>query len=323
MKRTLGRSGIEVSALGMGCWGISGVYRRRDGGGVSGWGPVDDDESVRSIHRAIDLGVSFFDTADVYGTGHSERVLGRALRGRRDRVVLATKFGRVFDEEKREIVGDDPSPEHVYGACEASLKRLDTDRIDLYQFHIGNAELSAAQAVRDVLERLVEAGKIRFYGWSTDDPERARLFADGTHCTAIQQHLNVFGGNEATLKVCEQHNLASINRGPLAQGILTGKFTPESKLPGNDLRRNWDFQQGPQAQLLKQLDAIRDVLTSDGRTPTQGALCWLWARSERTIPIPGFKTVKQVEENAGAMRFGPLSKAQMAEIDRLLGEVAA
>jgi len=318
MRRTLGRSGIEVSALGMGCWGISGVYRRRDTGGVSGWGPVDDDESIRAIHRAIDLGVTFFDTADVYGAGHSERVLGRALRDRRDRVVIATKFGRIFDEGKREIVGDDSRPEHVQEACEASLKRLGVQYIDLYQFHIGNEEPGRAEAVREALEKVVEAGKIRFYGWSTDDPGRARVFAGGKHCTAIQQHFNVFGGNKETLRVCEENNLASINRGPLAQGILTGKFTSESKLPDDDLRRGWDFERGPQADLLRKLEAIRELLTSGGRTPTQGAICWLWARSEKTIPIPGFKTVRQVEENAGAMSFGPLTTEQVDEIDALL-----
>ena len=317
MKRKLGRSGIEVSALGMGCWGISGVYWR-DENSPSGWGAVDDEESIRTIHGAIDAGITFFDTADVYGTGHSERVVGRALKGRRTNVVIATKFGRVFDEEKRCILGSDASREHVRDACEASLKRLGTDYIDLYQLHVGNADLADAGGIRDELERLVEEGTIRSYGWSTDDATRAELFAAGPGCTAIQQHFNVFGGNEETLTVCQRENLASINRGPLAQGILTGKFTRESKAVPDTVRANWNFKDGAQAMQLAEFEAIRDVLTSDGRTPAQGALCWLWAKSERMIPIPGAKTPKQVTENAGAMRFGPLAPEQMAEIERLM-----
>ncbi len=317
MKRTLGRSGIEVSALGMGCWGISGVYYR-DNGHASGWGEVDDEESIRGIHRAIELGINFFDTADVYGCGHSETVVGRALKDRRSEVVIATKFGRVFDEEKRVILGNDDSPEHVFKACDASLARLQTNHIDLYQFHNGNAELEKAEAVRDALEKLVEQGKIRSYGWSTDAPERARLFAQGSHCAAVQQHFNVLGGNEETLAVCEKENLASILRGPLQQGILTGKFTKESKPKKATVRESWDFKDGPQAKQLEQFEAIRDILESRGRTPAQGALAWLWAKSPNMIPIPGFRLPSQVEQNARAMEFGPLTSDQMAEIDTRL-----
>lgn len=319
MKRILGRSGIEVSALGMGCWGLSGVYYR-DGGGASGWGEVDDEESIRTIHRAIDLGVNLFDTADVYGCGHSERVVGRAVKGTRESVVLATKFGRRFDEDSRTILGDNPAPEHVRVACEASLRRLGTDYIDLYQWHIGNAELEDADGTRDELEKLADEGKIRWYGWSTDDPDRAKFFAEGDHCTAIQQHFNVFGGTDETLGVCETENLASLNRGPLAQGILTGKFTHESMAERNTVRENWDFKQGKQAAQIDMFDAIRDILTSDGRTPAQGALAWLWGRSEMTIPIPGAKTVRQIEDNAAAMRFGPLTPEQMKQIDGILAD---
>ncbi|HEY63968.1 MAG TPA: aldo/keto reductase [Caldilineae bacterium] len=316
--RTLGRSGIEVSAMGLGCWAIGGPFYR-DGKPV-GWGQVDDNESIRAIHRALDLGVTFFDTADVYGCGHSERILGQALAGRRDKVVIATKFGNVFDEATRQIIGADASPEYIRRACEASLRRLNTDYIDLYQFHIGNYDLEKAPEVRDALEELVAKGKIRYYGWSTDDPERARIFAEGPHCVAIQQRLNIFEGNEETLAVCERYNLASINRGPLGMGLLTGKFTPDSTLPEDDVRRTrgWNFREGEVAERLKMLEKLRDILTRDGRTLAQAALGWLWARSEKTIPIPGFKTVQQVEENVGAMRFGPLSDEQMQAIQDLL-----
>lgn len=317
MKRMMGRSGVEVSAVGMGCWAIGGPFWW-DGRPV-GWGKIDDANSIHSVERALELGISLFDTADVYGCGHSERILGRALGNRRDAVCIATKFGLQFDEDTKQITGTSGEPAYVREACDASLRRLKTDRIDLYQFHLNDYEIDRATEVREVLEELVTAGKIRYYGWSTDDPARARLFAEGEHCVAIQQHFNVFGGNEETLEVCEANNLASILRGPLAMGVLTGKFSPDAKLPEDDVRADFNFKDGAQATQLKQLDEIRAVLTSNGRSLAQGALAWLWARSGKMIPIPGFKTVKQVEENAGAMKFGPLSQEQMAQIDRLLG----
>ena len=314
--RTLGRSGITVSALGLGCWAIGGPFWRGDN--PVGWGTVDDAESLRAIQRALDLGVTFFDTADVYGCGHSERLLGQALAGQRERLVIATKFGNVFDEQTRHITGEGASPDFIRQACAASLKRLQTDYIDLYQFHLGRYDLAQAVSVRDTLESLVAAGKIRAYGWSTDDPERARLFAEGAHCAAIQQRLNIFEGNAQVLALCEQLNLSSVNRGPLAQGLLTGKFTSDSELPADDVRHGWNLSDGDLALRLKKIETLRAVLTRDGRSLAQAALGWLWARSPKTIPIPGFKTVKQIEDNAGALRHGPLTPEQMADIERLL-----
>jgi len=315
--RTLGRSGIAVSGLGMGCWAIGGPAWR-DGKPI-GWGDVDDAESVRAIHTALDLGVTLFDTADIYGAGHSERILGQALAGKRSQVVIASKFGNQFDEATRQAIGRDASPAHIRRACEASLRRLKTDYLDLYQFHLGDYDLAQAVEVRETLEELVAAGKIRAYGWSTDDPARARLFAEGPHCATIQQRLNIFDGNAETLAVCEAANLGSLNRGPLAMGLLTGKFTADSILPENDVRFGWDLKAGAQAERLQKLAALRDVLTQDGRTLAQAALGWLWARSGATIPIPGFKTVAQVTENASALRRGPLSADQMQAIERILG----
>jgi aryl-alcohol dehydrogenase-like predicted oxidoreductase len=278
MARTLGRSGIAVSGLGMGCWAIGGPAWR-DGKPI-GWGDVDDAESVAAIHRALDLGVTLFDTADIYGAGHSERILGQALgqalAGRRHQVVIATKFGQRFDEATRQAIGPDASPAYIRSACDASLRRLNTDIIDLYQFHLGDYDPAQAVEVRETLEGLVAAGKIRAYGWSTDDPVRARLFAEGPHCAAIQQRLNIFDGNAETLAVCEAANLASLNRGPLAMGLLTGKFTADSTIPENDVRFGWDFRAGTQAERLKKLDALREVLIQDGRTLAQAALGWLW-----------------------------------------------
>ena len=170
MKRTLGRSGIEVSALGMGCWAIGGPLW--DGETPIGWGDVDDEESIRAIHKALDLGVTLFDTANVYGAGHSERVLARAFEGRRSQVVIATKFNAIFDEATRQVSpGATTSPESIRSACEASLRRLNTDYIDLYQFHDNGYPADKAAPIRDTLEGLVKAGKIRTYGWSTDFPE--------------------------------------------------------------------------------------------------------------------------------------------------------
>jgi len=296
----------------MGCWAIGGPAWR--GERPVGWGEIDDAESIRAIHRALELGVTFFDTADVYGCGHSERVLGRALAGVRDQVVIATKFGNVFDEQTRQISGSDAGPDHIRRACDASLRRLNTDHIDLYQFHIGDYDPEQAGAVRDVLEELTAAGKIRSYGWSTDDPDRAQIFADGPNCTAIQQRLNLFEGNQETLALCEERNLASVNRGPLAMGLLTGKFTADSTLPAADVRHDWNLKEGKMAERLADLETLRASLTADGRSLPQAALGWIWARSPQTIPIPGFKTVKQVEENVAAARFGPLADDQMQQV---------
>jgi aryl-alcohol dehydrogenase-like predicted oxidoreductase len=322
--RKLGRSGIEVSALGMGCWAIGGPFW--SGTTPHGWGEVDDAESTRAIQRALDLGATFFDTANVYGAGHSERVLGKALVGRRDQVVIATKFNALFDEETRQVTGTDATPAGIRYACEDSLRRLNTDYIDLYQFHDNGYPADQAGPVRDTLEELVQAGKIRAYGWSTDFADRAEFFAGGPHCTSIQLQLNVLDDNAAVLAVCEAHNLAAINRGPLAMGLLTGKYTPNTQPASSDVRGvnspQWMkyFQGGkPSPEWLVKMEAVRDILASNGRTLAQGALAWLWARSAQTIPIPGFRTVAQVEENCGALAFGPLTAAQMAEIEGILG----
>jgi aryl-alcohol dehydrogenase-like predicted oxidoreductase len=247
--------------------------------------------------------------------------LGQVLSERRQAVIIATKFGNIFDEQTRRITGASGEPAFIRRACEASLRRLRTEYIDLYQFHIGNYDLGRVDEVLETLEQLVDEGKVRWYGWSTDDPARAAAFSRGPHCAAIQQRFNLFEGNAETLAVCEQEGLASIVRGPLAQGILTGKFNADSTLPANDVRHSWDFHEGEQAKRLNALGAIREVLTTDKRTLAQGALGWLWARSMAMIPIPGFKRVEQVEENTAALWFGALSPDQMAELEELMAEV--
>lgn len=324
MTRILGRSGIQVSALGMGCWAIGGPFW--NGETPLGWGDVDDEESVRAIHRALDLGVTFFDTANVYGAGHSERVLGRALKGRRNEVVIATKFNAVFDETSRQVTGSDCTPPAIRAACEASLRRLGTDCIDLFQFHDNEYPADRAGPVRETLEDLVRKGSIRAYGWSTDFADRARVFAEGPKCTSIQLQLNVLDDNPDVIAVCETENLAAINRGPLAMGLLTGAYAADTRPASNDVRGKkspeWMkyFKSGqPSPEWLSKRDAVREILTSGGRTVAQGALGWLWARSSRTIPIPGFRTVRQVEENAKALELGALGSKEMAEIAAILG----
>jgi aryl-alcohol dehydrogenase-like predicted oxidoreductase len=323
MQRRLGEaSGIAVSALGAGCWAIGGQWQFD--GRPAGWGTVDDDESIHAVHKALDLGITLFDTADVYGCGHSERVLGRALAGRRDEVVIATKFGLQFDEETRTGAGADASPEFVRRACEASLRRLGTDRIDLYQLHAGADDRAAAEAVVEVLEALVAEGKVRFYGTADETLEIVEAFAQGPHCVAVQQQLNVFGGNDQALAVCEERGLAALARSPLAMGLLTGKYRPGGRMPADDdVRRDtpyWDyFDDDAFPTWSARVDAIRAALTSDGRTLAQGALSWIWARSPAAIPIPGFRTAAQIEENAGALAAGPLDPDAMAAVDAALG----
>jgi aryl-alcohol dehydrogenase-like predicted oxidoreductase len=322
--RTLGRTGIDVSPLGFGCWAIGGEWSTPDGQPL-GWGKVDDEESVRAIHRALDLGVTFFDTADTYGAGHSERVLGRALGKRRADVAVATKWGNVFDEGTRTALGQDASVEHVREALTASLARLGTDYVDLYQLHISDAHPDQGAQLRDACEELVEEGLIRAYAWSTDDPARAAVFAEGAHCAAVQHALNVFQDAPEMLALCAESELASINRSPLAMGLLAGRR--QDRLEAGDIRSRppeWlpgfgGEGTGADPDWLARVDAVRSVLTSEGRTLAQGALGWIWARSPRTIPIPGFRSVAQAEQNAGAIAKGPLTAAQSAEIDRLLG----
>ncbi len=327
LTRTLGHSGIQVSAMGLGCWAIGGPFQYE--GGASGWDGINDADSIKAIHHALDLGITFFDTANVYGCGHSEEVLGQALDGRRDQVVIATKFGNTWEPGTKKAWGcTDLTPEEIRSQLEGSLRRLKTDYIDLYQFHLWGFPAEKGAPIRDTLETLVSEGKIRGYGWSTDLLESVEVFAEGPNCIAVQQQLNVFEGNPAgntdgILALCEKRNLASINRAPLAMGILTGKFTPNTQFSADDVRSQatWfgGFQNGKlNPDWLQRLEAVRAILTSQGRTLAQGALAWLWGRSEKTIPIPGFKSLKQADENARALEFGPLTPEQMREVDVIL-----
>lgn len=328
MKRNIGHSGIETSAVGMGCWAIGGPWQFY--GNPAGWGEVDDAESIRAIHAALDAGANFFDTAANYGCGHSERILGQAIKDRRDQVVIATKFGYQINEANKHVTPYDGDEENgdvasrVKADCDASLRRLDTDYIDVYQLHVWGYNIEKSQQVRQQLEELVADGKIRAYGWSTDRLDAVQSFAKGANCQVVQQQLNVFDGNLELLRVCHELELTSLNRGPLGMGILTGKFNPDTHFASNDVRSKASWFPGfvdgvVNPEWLQKLEAIREILTSNGRSLAQGALAWIWGVSPRTIPIPGFRTVKQVQDNAGAMQFGPLTPAQMNEIDTILG----
>ena len=320
-KRRLGRSDLLVSPLGMGCWAIGGVWQFLDI--QAGWGEVDDRESIRAVQHALDSGITLFDTAANYGTGHSEHILGRALGARRGEAVIATKFGFSVDEAGK-LVRNYDSPRDVINnlraECEASLRRLATDRIDLYQLHVWDYPLELAAELREGLEGLVREGKIRYYGWSTDSVDAARLFADGAHCVAIQHDLNVVRDAPEMIALCEQLELASVNRSPLARGALTGKYTAKTVFAANDVRTDLWARENILRPAFENLDALRDILTSGGRTLAQGALAWIWARSGVTIPIPGIRTVAQVNDNAGALAFGALTVEQMRQIDELLRE---
>lgn len=331
--RVLGRSGIEVSALGVGCWAIGGPWTMGDGpggAGQAGWGPVDDEESVRALHAAMAAGVTFFDTAATYGAGHSEEVLGRAVATRRSEVVLATKFGYRVEESARHVHGGaDVSPAAVERSCADSLRRLGTDWIDLFQLHVGDLDPALVEDVVDTLEGLVARGTIRAYGWSTDDVERARRFAAGPGCAAVQHRLNVLEDAPELLALCEGLDLASIDRSPLAMGLLGGRYDRATRFAPDDLRAqdvDWMpyFADGrPDPAWLSRVEAVRAVLTSGGRTLAQGALAWIWARSPVTVPVPGVRTLAQAQGNASALELGPLSAEELAQITAILGAAAA
>jgi aryl-alcohol dehydrogenase-like predicted oxidoreductase len=324
--RSIGRSGIDASAIGMGCWAIGGPFLLN--GKSDGWGDIDDAQSVRAIQVALELGATLFDTADAYGTGHSESVLGRALAGRRSDAVIATKFGYTYDSRAKALLATDVSPAYVQWACTQSLARLGTDYIDLLQIHVGELADAAADAAGETLEQLAESGQIRAWGWSTDNAAAAARMVKFPHFAAVQQELSVFKDGPDMLELCAEQNLASLNRSPLAMGLLTGKFTAASVLPSSDVRgagHEWVrfFKDGkPLPEALARIEAIRELLTSGGRSPAQGALGWILARSPHTLPVPGFKSEAQVRDNLGALEKGPLPAATMAEITAILDELA-
>jgi aryl-alcohol dehydrogenase-like predicted oxidoreductase len=309
--------------MGFGGWAIGGPFFSPDGD-ACGWGDVEDDESMAAIRAAFDAGITLFDTANVYGTGHSERILGEALRDKRDEVVLATKWGNTMAEASRVLDGYDGSVENMRRSLEGSLQRLGTDYVDLFQFHLNDYAGPEVDDLQASLEELVAAGTIRAYGWSTDFPDRVERWVGGSGFKAIQAEINVLADNPGIWDVAERTGLTCLIRGPLAMGLLSGKYTAESKIEGDDVRAispDWlrYFDNGvPTPEFLGRLDAVQEILSSEGRSLVQGAIAWLWGRSSAAIPIPGIRTVAQAKENAEAMEFGPLTSEQMEGIARLL-----
>jgi aryl-alcohol dehydrogenase-like predicted oxidoreductase len=314
-------NGREIPALGLGCWAIGGPFH--SGETPLGWGEVDDRQSILAIRRGVDLGIRFFDTAQAYGTGHSEEVLGQALTSSPD-VLVSTKIGVGIDPETKQVTGNEITPAAIQASIDGSRKRLRRDRIDLVHLHLNALPVEEAEQVFDTLDALKVKGKIDAYGWSTDYPDRAAAYAERPGFVSVQHAMNVFFKASALLPVLEGHGLLSINRSPLAMGLLSGKYAPGSAMDKNDIRSqtmDWMgyFKDGAAApEYVRQLDAVRDLLRTDGRSLVQGALGWLWARSERTLPIPGFRTAEQVDDLAGALEKGPLAVSVMDEIERVI-----
>jgi len=312
---------LEVSKLGMGCWAIGGHFSLD--GKADGWGYVDDHESIQAIHTALDMGVNFFDTADVYGTGHSEEILAKALKGKRDEVILATKFGFTYDSSTKTVSSTNVTPSYIRWACEESLKRLQTDHIDLYQLHCYPEE-NEMQPMLDFLDTLVQEGKILSYGPSTDSISIAQEFAKRPNTVSIQFRLNVLSRNPSIQSLCKEKEIFGINRTPLAHGLLSGKFNSNSVISKDDFRgagHEWVeyFEEGrPKESFLQMIEDIKDVLTGGGRSLVQGALAWIWAESPLNTPITGFKTVDQVKENSKALEYGPLAHADYLQIESII-----
>lgn len=287
-----------------------------------GYGAVDDAESRRALARALELGVTLLDTASVYGCGHSESLIGEVIAGRREQVVIVDKIGYAFDVAKREVIGPDPSPAGIRASCESTLSRLRTDYVDILQLHLFDLPIEQTLEVQSVLDSLVREGKIRHHGWCSEDPEATARFAEGSpHASLTTVLLNVLEGDARSLAVADRFDLGVTVRRPLCMGLLTGTLDASTKLAPNDMRVRfgWNLQSGKQAAQLTKLGRIAEVLRTGGRTLAQGAIGWLWARHPRLVPVPGFKSVAQVEENAGALRFGALPESAMREIDALLG----
>ncbi len=322
--RELWAGGPVTSALGLGTWALGGPSTAGDQ--PLGWGSAYDPEEAAAVVRAaFDAGITLFDTADAYGAGTAERLLGEVLAGRREEVVLVSKWGNTIDERARALTGQDAGPAYVRTALQASLRRLRTDHLDLYLLHLSDLPVAEAADLLAALEGLVAEGLVRGYGWSTDDPGLAASWAGQPGFRAVEFEVNVVRDAPEMIALAEAHHLPALARGPLGTGLLTGAHPVGSRIvdEGDFRYRSPDwlhyFHDGrPDPELTRRLEAVTDVLTAGGRTLAQGALAWLWARSPVLIPIPGARTTAQVRENAATLHQGPLTPGQVREVDDLL-----
>jgi len=293
--RTLGQPGLVVSTLGLGCMGMSEFYGR-----------ADEAEAIATIHRAIDLGVTFLDTADMYGVGRNEELVGRALRGRRDRVVLATKFGNVRGADAS-FLGVNGRPEYVRAACEASLRRLGVDSIDLYYQHRVDPKTPIEDTV-GAMAALVREGKVRFLGLSEAAPATIRRAHRVHPITALQTEYSLWSREPegAILATCRELGIGFVAYSPLGRGFLTGRFKTPADLPAEDWRHHHPrFTEENFRRNLRLAEAVRQVAAEVGCTAAQLALAWVLAQGADIVPIPGTKHRRYLEENLGASEVGP------------------
>ena len=313
--RTLGKTGLRISEVGFGCWAIGGPSTL--GGRVIGWGEVDDATSIRALETAFDLGINFFDTADVYGRGHSEKLVGQAFEKKRDQVIIASKVGNVVTPDNKWIKVY--SPDWIATALEASLKRLRTDYIDVYQLHSPPADFEYGDDVVAALERHKEAGKIRFYGISLPTDESAEVpalhvLAQKKPCDVFQVVHNILvrRPEQELFPACIEANVGIIARVPLASGFLTGKFRADTTF-GSDDHRSHEFSPERIRQTVEKVDRLREFV-SGTKTLAQLALQYCLSQPAVSVVIPGAKTPQQVKDNAAASDGVLLSRDEVSRI---------